>query len=217
MEKGVVLKKGLFVTVEGGEGAGKSTCLDYVKQLLEQKGINAVFTREPGGTEIGEDVRSILLNKKYLGMSADTELLLMFAARAEHIDKKILPNLSDGKWVISDRFTDATYAYQGAGREIGPERVALIEDWVQGELRPDMTLLLDLPVEVGMERATKRGELDRFEVEQMSFFERVAAIYRQRAQAEPQRFRVVDASKGITEVHEQIKSIFEAKFSELGI
>ncbi|THB70489.1 MAG: dTMP kinase [Gammaproteobacteria bacterium] len=211
------MKKGLFVTVEGGEGAGKSTCLDYVKQLLEQKGINAVFTREPGGTEIGEDVRSILLNKKYLGMSADTELLLMFAARAEHIDKKILPNLSDGKWVISDRFTDATYAYQGAGREIGPERVALIEDWVQGELRPDMTLLLDLPVEVGMERATKRGELDRFEVEQMSFFERVAAIYRQRAQAEPQRFRVVDASKVITEVHEQIKSIFEAKFSELGI
>ncbi len=211
------MSKGLFITVEGGEGAGKSTCLEYIKLLLKQNGIESVFTREPGGTELGEDVRGILLNKKYLGMAADTELLLMFAARAEHIDKKILPEVNNGKWVVSDRFTDATYAYQGAGRGIDPQRVAVIEDWVQGELRPDMTLLLDLPVEVGMERASKRGELDRFEIEQMSFFERVAEIYRQRAKNDPDRFRLIDASKTIPEVQEQIKSVFDEKFSQLGI
>ena len=216
-EEGLAVKKGMFITVEGGEGAGKSTCLEYIKQLLQEKGINSVFTREPGGTDLGEEVRGILLNKKHMGMASDTELLLMFAARAEHIDKKILPEVNNGRWVISDRFTDATYAYQGAGRGIDPQRVGVIEDWVQGELRPDMTLLLDLPVEVGMERASKRGELDRFEVEQMSFFERVAAIYRQRAQNEPDRFRVIDASKTIPEVQEQIKLVFEEKFKQLGL
>lgn len=211
------MSKGLFITVEGGEGAGKSTCLEFIQQLIQEKGVDSIFTREPGGTELGEEVRGILLNKKYLGMAADTELLLMFAARAEHIDKKILPNVNDGKWVISDRFTDATYAYQGAGRGIDPKRVSVIEDWVQGKLRPDMTLLLDLPVAIGMDRASKRGELDRFEVEQMSFFERVAEIYRERAKSEPNRFRVIDASKTIPEVQEQIKSVFEEKFLELGI
>ncbi len=211
------MSKGLFITVEGGEGAGKSTCLEFIQQLIQEKGVDSIFTREPGGTELGEEVRGILLNKKYLGMAADTELLLMFAARAEHIDKKILPNVNDGKWVISDRFTDATYAYQGAGRGIDPRRVSVIEDWVQGKLRPDMTLLLDLPVAIGMDRASKRGELDRFEVEQMSFFERVAEIYRERAKSEPNRFRVIDASKTIPEVQEQIKSVFEEKFLELGI
>ncbi len=208
-------KRGLFITVEGGEGAGKSTCLDFIKDFLQKNGIEPIFTREPGGTELGEDVRGILLNKNYLGMSADTELLLMFAARSEHIAKKISPALDAGNWVISDRFTDATYAYQGAGRGIDPQRISVIEDWVQGELRPDMTLLLDLPVEVGMERASKRGELDRFEVEQMSFFHRVAEIYRQRAKGAPDRFRVIDASKTIYEVQEQIKSVLEEKLAQI--
>ncbi len=209
------IKKGLFITVEGGEGAGKSTCLDFIKDFLQKNDIQTVFTREPGGTDLGEDVRGILLNNDYLGMSADTELLLMFAARAEHIAKKISPALDAGNWVVSDRFTDATYAYQGAGRGIDPKRISVIEDWVQGALRPDMTLLLDLPVEVGMERASRRGELDRFEVEKMSFFHRVAEIYRRRANASPDRFRVIDASKTIYEVQEQIKSVLEEKLAKI--
>lgn len=215
MKKGGSINKGLFITVEGGEGAGKSTCLEFIKDFLQKNDIETVFTREPGGTDLGEDVRGILLNKDYLGMSADTELLLMFAARAEHISKKIRPSLEAGAWVVSDRFTDATYAYQGAGRGIDPERISVIENWVQGELRPDITLLLDLPVEVGMERASKRGELDRFEVEQLSFFYRVADIYRQRADGEPERFRVIDASKTIHEVQEQIKSVLEEKLDQI--
>ncbi len=201
--------RGFFITIEGGEGAGKSTCIAFIRDYLAEKKISAVFTREPGGTEIGEDVRGILLSHKYSAMSSDTELLLMFAARAEHISKVIKPGLNKKKWVISDRFTDATYAYQGAGRGISANRISKIEDWVQGELRPDITLLLDLPIGVGMGRAGKRGALDRFETEESTFFENVRKVYLKRAKEDPERFRIIDASQTIEDVQDEIKKVLD--------
>lgn len=199
------MKPGKFITVEGGEGAGKSSNLETIKQLLESEGIEVVFTREPGGTGLGEDVRKLLLGHKHTGMANDTELLLMFAARAEHLSQVIKPALEQGKWVLCDRFTDATYAYQGGGRAIPVERIALLEDWVQGELRPDLTLLLDLPVETGLERARKRSAPDRFESEKIQFFEKVRQAYLQIAATEPQRVKVIDASQPLVDVKHQIQ------------
>ena len=201
------MKKGLFITLEGGEGAGKSTQLAYVQQLLESAGKTIHVTREPGGTPLSEQIRALLLDHKQSAMSADTELLLMFAARAQHLAELIRPALDAGEWVLCDRFTDATYAYQGGGRGIDVSRIAVLEDWVQGSLRPDLTLLLDLPVAVGMARAGERGELDRFEREQQDFFERVRQAYLARAEAEPQRYRVLDAAQGIEAVQRQIDSV----------
>jgi len=200
---------GKFITVEGIEGAGKTTCMQVVTEVIEHQGINAIHTREPGGTDLGEDLRSLLLGHKHTGMSDDAELLMMFAARAEHIAQKIQPALDDGKWVLCDRFTDATYAYQGYGRRIPLEKIAGLENWVQGELRPDLTLLMDLPVEVGMERAGKRSAPDRFESEAWDFFERIRQGYLSIAAEQPSRVKVIDASQDLPGVQAQVRVAIE--------
>ena len=201
---------GKFITVEGGEGAGKSSNLAFIQTLLEKAGKEVVFTREPGGTQLGEELRELLLGHKHTGMSDDTELMLMFAARAEHLHQKILPALEQGKWVLCDRFTDATYAYQGGGRQIDIHRIAQLENWVQGELRPDLTLLLDLPVETGLARAKSRSEPDRFESEKIQFFEKVRNAYLEIAQRQPDRVKVIDASQSLENVQKQIESVMRA-------
>ena len=195
--------RGRFVTVEGIEGAGKSTQMDVIRQYLEERGIRVITTREPGGTPLSEAVRTLLLDPDNHGMSSDTELLLVFAARAEHLHKVICPALESGQWVLSDRFTDATFAYQGGGRGIEAARIAILEEWVQGRLRPDLTLLLDVPVEAGMTRIAGRGKPDRFEREDRQFFQRIRDSYLQRAAAEPQRFRLIDASAPVQQVSRQ--------------
>ena len=192
--------RGRFVTVEGIEGAGKSTQMDVIRQYLEERGISVVMTREPGGAPLSEAVRTLLLDPDNRGMSSDTELLLVFAARAEHLHKVIRPALESGDWVLSDRFTDATFAYQGGGRGIEAARIAILEEWVQGPLRPDLTLLLDVPVEAGMSRIAGRGKPDRFEREDRQFFQRIRDSYLQRAAAEPQRIRLIDARAPVQQV-----------------
>ncbi len=201
--------RGRFITVEGGEGAGKSSNLDFIRQRLEASGKQVLFTREPGGTELGEAIRELLLGHKHTGMADDSELLLMFAARAEHLHRKINPALIEGTWVLCDRFTDATYAYQGAGRGIELSRIAQLEQWVQGDLRPDLTLLLDLPIEIGLERAGKRSAPDRFESEALHFFETVRSGYREIAKQQPQRVKVIDASVPLPDVQRQITAVME--------
>ena len=198
---------GKFITVEGIEGAGKSTNLAFIQQLLEAAGREVLFTREPGGTPLGEEVRALLLGHKHDGMSDDTELLFMFGARAEHLASKIRPALEAGTWVLCDRFTDATYAYQGGGRGIDRERIQMLEQWVQGAMRPDLTLLLDLPVETGLERAGKRSAPDRFESQASNFFNAVRQEYLDIAAAEPGRMKVVDASQPLPAVQGQIEPV----------
>lgn len=200
-------QRGWFITLEGGEGAGKSTSLAFVRQWLEQAGHSVVMTREPGGTPAGERIREILLHARDLEIATDVEALLMFAARAQHLSQVILPALARGTTVVCDRFTDATYAYQGGGRGMSTARIAALETWVQGDLRPDLTLLLDVPVSVGLARAKGRSEPDRFESEQQEFFERVRDCYRARAAANPMRMRVVDASLSPADVRRQIEAI----------
>lgn len=201
--------RGRFITVEGGEGAGKSSNLAYVQSLLEAAGKQVLFTREPGGTPLGESIRELLLGHQHTGMADETELLLMFAARAEHLHRKILPALKAGTWVLCDRFTDASYAYQGAGRGISRERIAVLENYVQGTLRPDLTLLLDLPVETGLERAGKRSEPDRFEKEALDFFQQVRQGYLTIAENEPERVKVIDASPALEQVQAQIAEVMQ--------
>jgi len=201
---------GKFITIEGIEGAGKTTCIQAVTEVTERQGISAIHTREPGGTDLGEDLRNLLLGHKHTGMSDDAELLMMFAARAQHIAQKIQPALDVGKWVLCDRFTDATYAYQGYGRGIPLEKIASLENWVQGALRPDLTLLMDLPVEVGMERAGKRSAPDRFESEAWDFFERIRKGYLSIAAEQPSRVKVIDASQDLANVQAQIRAAMEA-------
>jgi dTMP kinase len=202
--------RGRFITVEGGEGAGKSTNLAFVKSLLETAGKQVLFTREPGGTPLGESIRELLLSHQHTGMAEETELLLMFAARAEHLQRKIMPALASGTWILCDRFTDASYAYQGAARGIARERIALLERYVQGDLRPDLTLLLDLPVEIGLARAGDRSAPDRFEKEQRSFFEKVRQGYLAIAAEEPERVKVIDASSDLAQVQQQIVLVMQA-------
>ncbi len=208
------MKKGLFITLEGGEGAGKSTQMAYVEECLKKAGKTVHVTREPGGTALSELIRGLLLDHRQTAMDADTELLLMFAARAQHLAELIRPALDAGQWVLCDRFTDATYAYQGGGRGIDIKRISALEDWVQGSLRPDLTLLLDLPIDVGMSRAGERGELDRFEREQQDFFERVRATYLKLAEQHPDRYRIVDASQDIPQVQAQIDAILAPVLEE---
>lgn len=200
---------GRFVTLEGIEGAGKSSHMDSVEQRLRQAGKRVLKTREPGGTPVAEKIRSVLLDKGNRDMSHDAELLLVFAARAEHLDAVIRPALHAGTWVVCDRFTDATYAYQGGGRRIDQRRIAELEQWVQGDLRPDLTLVLDLPVEQGLERAKHRSQADRFELETVEFFERVRQNYLERAQTSAGRMRVLDASTGLEGVRAQIAATLE--------
>jgi dTMP kinase len=199
--------RGRFITLEGSEGCGKSTNLAYVHQALLNAGIPVLMTREPGGTPLGEQIRSLLLDSRQSAMHSDTELLLMFAARAQHLHQTILPALARGEWVLCDRFTDASYAYQGYGRGIPLERIAELESWVQDELRPDLTLFLDLPVAIGLKRAGERGEPDRFEREQLDFFERVRQGYLAQAASAPERYRVVDASVSLEAVQAQLDQI----------
>ncbi len=204
------MKRGKFITIEGGEGVGKSTNIAFVQSQLEQQGIDVIVTREPGGTPLAEEIREVLIKNRDEKVVSETELLLMFAARAQHLYQKIVPALEKGIWVISDRFTDATYAYQSGGRGVAAEKVALLETFVQGVLRPDLTLLLDAPIEVGMARAKNRGALDRFEEEQAEFFNRVRQNYLQRAAAEPDRFKVIDATQPLEAVQESIARVLQA-------
>lgn len=197
---------GRFITLEGGEGVGKSSNLEFIRGHLEAAGKPVIVTREPGGTALGEQIRALLLDHRHDGMSADSELLLMFAARAEHLARVIRPALAEGKWVLCDRFTDATYAYQGGGRGISAERISSLETWVQGALRPDLTLLFDAPVAVGMARAGRReGNADRFEREELTFFERVRQSYLDQAKRFPERYRVIDAGQALAAVHRLLR------------
>ena len=202
------MSHGLFVTLEGGEGAGKTTSLAFVRAFLEQAGKDVVVTREPGGTPLGEKIRELLLHGRD-NMHVDSELLLMVAARAEHLARVVRPALAAGAVVVCDRFTDATYAYQGAGRGAADARIRVLEDWVQQGLRPDLTLLLDIPVERGLARAGERGAPDRFEREQVDFFERVRDAYLAAAAREPQRVRVIDAAQDIPKVELQLRAALE--------
>jgi len=199
----------MFITLEGSEGVGKTSNMEFIKSMLNEQGVAYIETREPGGTPLGEALRGMLLGEDFKGMSDDTELMLMFAARAEHVAKVIKPALESGKWVLCDRFTDATYAYQGGGRQLDIKRIAGLENWVLGDLRPDLTILLDAPIEVGRERAGKRSTPDRFEQERDGFFNRVRETYLARAKADSSRMKIVDAAGDLASVQTQIKTIFE--------
>ena len=201
------MKRGKFITIEGGEGVGKSTQISAVRDLLSGRGLEVVVTREPGGTPRAERLREVLLERTNEPMPPACELLLMFAARATHVENLIRPALERGAWVVCDRFTDATYAYQGGGRGLSQVRIATLENFVQGELRPDLTLVFDLPVEIGLARAAARGQLDRFEREARSFFEAVRQTYLQRAAAEPQRYRIVDAAQPLEQVQQALNGL----------
>lgn len=191
---------GKFITIEGGEGVGKSTNADLIQSVLESRGCEVVVTREPGGTALGEALRSILLSPDIESPVAMAELLIIFAARAQHLTTVIEPALAAGKWVLCDRFTDATYAYQGWGRNIDQRAIASLEQLVQGARRPDLTVLLDMDPSLGLARAKERAELDRFEQEELAFFNRVREGYLARAKEEPARWLIIDASKTLDEV-----------------
>jgi dTMP kinase len=196
-----------FITLEGIEGVGKSTHVDFIANVCIEHGHKTLVTREPGGTRAGEAIREILLHGKDLDIAPVTELMLMFSARAQHLQEVILPALSNGMTIICDRFTDATYAYQGGGRGIDVEQIRTLEKYVQNGLVPDLTLLFDASVETGQRRAKKRGAADRFESEKVEFFKRVRQSYLQRAAEEPERFRLIDAEQGIAEVQQQIRAV----------
>lgn len=198
------MNRGRFITMEGVEGVGKSTQLARLKAHLRDKGLDPLMTREPGGSPLAEEIRSLLLSPRSDAMTPDAELLLVFAARADHLAQKIVPAIERGQWVLSDRFTDASFAYQGAGRGISVERIAQIEQWVQGALRPDRVLVLDLPPEEGARRVIRRATQDRFESEQIDFFHRARDMYLLRARMDPPRYRVIDASGNEDEVHQRM-------------
>lgn len=198
---------GLFITLEGPEGAGKSTNREYLAAQLRAEGIDVLLTREPGGTPLAERIRELLLAPSDESMHADTELLLVFAARAQHLAEVIRPALARGAVVLCDRFTDATYAYQGGGRGLSHERIAALEHFVQGDLRPHLTLIFDLPVEIGLARATARGRLDRFEQEGRAFFDAVRSTYLNRAKAAPERYRLVDAALPLSDVQRALDAL----------
>ncbi len=198
------MNRGKFITVEGTEGVGKTTNIDFIKDFLVQRGIDLVVTREPGGTPLAEEIRALLLARRTEQVDETAELLLMFAARSQHLHRVILPALERGKWVLCDRFTDATYAYQGGGRYVDQDLIAQLESLVQGDMRPDLTLILDIDVRQGLQRAVRRGDLDRFEHETVDFFERVRTVYLRRAAHWPQRYRVVDAGGTLENVQAEI-------------
>ena len=206
-------RPGCFISIEGVEGVGKSTNLAVVQSLLKTAGIDFVTTREPGGTPLAEKVRELLLDKDNVEMTDITELMLVFAARAQHVETLIKPALARGDWVICDRFTDSTYAYQGGGRGMSPDLIRQIDTVALQQYQPNITLLLDLPVEIGLERAGKRGELDRFERESEVFFHRVRETFLQRARQQPDRFIVIDASKPLPEVSASITTALQAVIS----
>jgi dTMP kinase len=191
------MSKGKFITLEGIDGAGKSSHHAWLAEALERRGHEVVLTREPGGTPLGETLRGLLLKHE---MHLETEALLMFAARREHLARVIMPALEAGKWVVSDRFTDASFAYQGGGRGIPGARLSILEDWVQQGLQPDLTLLFDVPLDVARQRLAASVELDRFEQEKQDFFQRVRTAYLERAARFPERIRVVDSTHSLEEI-----------------
>lgn len=201
------MSRGKFITFEGGEGVGKSTNVAFVESYLQSKNISVVVTREPGGTKLAEKLRALLLDKKSEAITEEAELLLMFAARSQHVKHVIEPALARGDWVICDRFTDATYAYQGGGRNMKISTIEGLENLIQGNLRPDLTLLLDAPVKVGMERAGKRGAFDRFESETLQFFEDVRRAYLLQAELNPKRITLIKASQPLAEVQQAIITV----------
>jgi dTMP kinase len=201
--------KGCFITFEGVEGAGKTTNIDFIAKKLQKAGHEILLTREPGGTTTGEAIREILISKDLPEMDHTTELLLMFAARAEHLKRKILPALEQGKWVLCDRFTDASYAYQGAGRGIDSNKIAVLEDFVQNDLRPDYTFLFDLEADIGLSRAQSRGETDRFEQQHIDFFNRVRTQYLKMADENQQRYRIINAQFDLDTVQKQIVDVLD--------
>jgi len=203
-------KKGFFISLEGGEGAGKSTQHRRIVEWLSSRGKTVVEAREPGGTPVSEQIRQVLLDTRNAGLNATAELLLMFASRSQLVQEVIRPALADGKVIVCDRFTDASYAYQGGGRQLGAGTVATVEQLVLKDLQPDLTLLFDIPVELGMSRVAGRGEADRFEVESIRFFKRVRQAYLERAAANPQRFRIIDASRDQEQVWHQVESVLIA-------
>lgn len=198
-----------FISLEGVEGAGKSTAMRAIQAFLTQHKLDYVLTREPGGTPVAEAIRHVLLSEHDEHMSRDTELLLMFATRAQNIANVIQPALQHNQWVVSDRFTDASFAYQGGGRGISLDRIEALAEWVQGDLWPDMTLLLDVPVELGLARMSNRGEKDRIEQEDVAFFERVRDTYLTCAKKYPDRYRVIDATQSIAHVAASIHQALE--------
>jgi len=203
------MKKGFFISLEGGEGAGKSTQNKRIVEWLSKHGSTVVETREPGGTVVSEQIRRVLLDTRNAGLNATAELLMLFAARSQLVEEVILPALEEGKVIVCDRFADASYAYQGGGRQLGAETVAVLERLVLKDLQPDLTLLFDVPVELGMKRVAGRGEADRFEIESIRFFERVRNAYLERAVANPHRFRVIDASQDEDQTWQQVKTILQ--------
>ena len=206
------MKRGQFITIEGIEGAGKSTALKFIQDYLAKAHVDAVFTREPGGTSIAEDIRNVLLcPHRTETMQAMTELLLMFAGRAQHVSACIQPALLAGKWVVSDRYVDASYAYQGGGRGIDRTYIRQLDQWVVGDVHPDLTLLLDVPATLGLERAEKRGsQKDRIEQEKMDFFNRVREVYLDIARQDPKRVKIIDASQSFIAVQDQLGRVLDA-------
>ena len=204
------MNKGRFITIDGVEGAGKSTQIDLICSYLNRKSIKVVRTREPGGTDLGEKIRALLLDVDNKGMHNDTELMLMFSSRNELIQNKIIPALNEGYWVVSDRFTDASFAYQGGGRMLDLNRISQLASWTQGDFQPDLTLVLDISVDIGMDRIEARAAKDRIELEERAFFERVRSVFIDRSVAYPERIKLIDASGSIDDIHSKIKFFVEA-------
>ena len=202
------MSQGKFITLEGIDGAGKSTQLAWIADFLQGSGVNVVVTREPGGTLLGEELRALLLDSR-LTMHPETEALLMFAARREHLDKVIIPALARGDWVVSDRFADASFAYQGGGRLVKITKLENLEQWTQGALQPDLTLYFDVPVELGQQRIAGIKSADRFEKEQTEFFQRVRAAYLARVEKYSDRMRLIDASQSLQKVQETVRHVME--------
>jgi len=201
--------KGMFISLEGSEGVGKTTSLKFINEFIESLGHKVLLTREPGGTPLAEELRNILLSDREEEVQSDTELLLMFAARCQHVNQVIKPALERGTWVICDRFVDASYAYQGGGRELGFKRIEQLEDWCLKGFKPDLTLLLDMSVEEGIARTKKRGKADRFETEKMAFYKRIRQAYLQRAEQDPKRMFVIDAAPEIPIVQASLKAVLK--------
>lgn len=202
------MTQGKFITLEGIDGAGKSTQLAWLIELLQRMGLQTMVTREPGGTALGEQLRALLLDKSII-MHPETEALLMFAARREHLDKVILPALAQGQWVISDRFTDASFAYQGGGRGLDIDKLTILEQWTQGMLQPNLTLYFDVPVELGQQRISQIKTVDRFEKERADFFQRVRAAYLDRAKQFPDRIKLIDSSRSLMEVRAAVEQTLQ--------
>ncbi|WP_250460871.1 dTMP kinase [Microbulbifer litoralis] len=210
----MTLKRGRFITLEGGEGVGKSTNLQFVTDWLDSRGVAYLQTREPGGTPLAEELRELLLSNREEAVDPTAELLMVFAARAQHLARVIEPALARGEWVICDRFTDATYAYQGGGRQLDRALIAQLEQTVQGSLRPDRVLLLDLDPRTGLQRAASTGAADRFESEQLAFFQRVRAAYLERAESAPERYAVIDAARPLEQVQQRLGDELEKLFDD---